>query len=88
MNNVTLTDSFPVIDITHKPKRHQGDNFTSKEPSSVSGVSNCKVPQNVTIESAIRFFEANADGEYKNLYNATATWLKTIISNKARNVGE
>lgn len=82
---VTTTGSnFPVIDITHKPRRYQGDSITN-DTSSVSvsdNVVHSNIPQNPTLESAITFYLNNADGNYKSLYSFTANWLKSILQSK------
>lgn len=47
---------------------------TSSTPEIVS-----EVPQNITIEGAINFFEKNAVGEYERLYKFTAKALREKI---------
>jgi len=84
MSNVTTTkDSFPVIDITHKPKRRQGDNIKAvqQEDSLSQEVSATKeVLGTITIERAIAFYESQAKGEYTVLYSQTAKWLREFMS--------
>lgn len=70
-----------VIDITHHSKRTQAGNLEAagviKPTVTSSGeMIESKVPQNVTIEKAIEYFRSNAQGEYANLYTATAQWLE------------
>lgn len=80
MNISTTVHKFPVQDITHHPTRFQGDNIPKEEVKEEFVQS--PVPQYPTIESAIEFYESNAVGEMKNLYNATSMWLRTILSRK------
>lgn len=83
-NNITtVKDNFPVVDITHKPKRLQRDNLRSQqsEDSAVSlAGKESDVPSIVTLERAIKFYESHADGEYKNLYLQTAKWLREFMN--------
>lgn len=83
--SVTMTtkDNFPVIDITHKPKRMQSDNL--KAVNSVTTAMEVdppvsSVPATPTLERAIEFYETHAVGEYKTLYLQTAKWLREYIS--------
>ncbi len=82
----TTHNFFPVEDITHKPLRYQGDSLRPSTESNLSEQSSTlsRVPQNVTIEKAISFYEENAHGEYRNLYLSTAKWLKESLSAKSR----
>ena len=91
MNNVTTVanGSFPVVDITHKPKRTQADNlkkagYTNDEASVADNNVQSKVPQSPTVESAIQFFEDNASGEFKALYSNTAKWLRNYLTLKVK----
>ena len=75
--------SFPVIDITHKPKRYQAENVKATEMidrSDPNTPTTSSVPNHVTVERAIQFYESNAEGEYKNLYLQTAKWLREYMS--------
>ena len=73
-----------VIDITHHSNRTQEGNLraagiitdevTTVAPKATS------VPQNVTLETAINFFESNAHGEYSILYRQTAKGLKEYLA--------
>lgn len=82
----TVSDRFPVVDITHKPKRMQGDNIRSAQRETVSvsvsyeGDNHVEVPQTMTLERAIRFYEENARGEFQSLYVQTAKWLRMLLS--------
>lgn len=83
--SVTMTtkDNFPVIDITHKPKRMQSDNL--KAVSSVTTAMEVDspaspVPATPTLERAIEFYETHAEGEYRTLYLQTAKWLREYMS--------
>lgn len=49
----------------------EGVTTSSAPPDIIS-----EVPQNVTIERAISFFEKNAAGEYERLYKFTAKALR------------
>ena len=83
MSAMTTKDNFPVIDITHKPKRMQSDNLravsqvtTAMEIDSPT----TSVPASPTLERAIEFYESHADGEYRTLYLQTAKWLREYMS--------
>ena len=79
----TTRNGFPVHDITHKPKRMQGDNLKAvfgEETSASSAGKETNIPSAVTLERAIQFYESHADGEYKNLYSQTAKWLREFMS--------
>ena len=83
MSMTTVSDNFPVVDITHKPRRMQSDNLkvaSNEEPVvSMSGVES-DIPSVVTLERAINFYESHSTGEYKNLYSQTAKWLREFMS--------
>lgn len=88
-NSVTTVGSphFPVQDITHKPKRMQGANFTEsldeviKPPTEMEG----DVEAIGTIEGAIRFYETTAkvyegtSPNMSNLFVHTAKWLRELL---------
>lgn len=79
----TVRTGFPVQDITHKPKRMQNDNLKAvlDEDKTVSLVGEeSDVPNIVTLERAIKFYESHAKGEYANLYTQTAKWLREFMS--------
>lgn len=83
MSTMTTRDNFPVVDITHRPKRMQGDNL--KAVSSVTTAMEVEaptssVPTTPTLERAIEFYETNAEGEYRTLYLQTAKWLREYMS--------
>ena len=76
-------------DITHKPKRFQNDQIAksltledSGEDSSKENLGDSFVPKVVTLERAIKFYEANATGEFVKLYKQTALWLRDILQKK------
>lgn len=79
---------FPVLDITHKPKRLQRDNILAagtqypEEESRDNQVSamSCVPLHNITIERAIQYYESNATGEFATLYSNTAVWLRRLIA--------
>lgn len=83
--SVTMTtkDNFPVIDITHKPKRMQSDNLksavqvaTAKDADTPTSA----IPVSPTLERAIEFYESHAEGEFRLLYLQTAKWLRDYMS--------
>lgn len=84
----TSRDRFPVVDITHKPKRLQRDNLIqagtacdTDEFQDNSGSKQSSVPlHNVTIERAIEYYESHASGELATLYSNTAKWLRKLMS--------
>ena len=76
---------FPVIDITHKPKRMQSDNLRGAvSMSTVYGAdtetNTSSVPATPTLEKAIAYYESHAEGEYRVLYSQTAKWLREYLS--------
>ena len=78
---MTTRENFPVVDVTHRPKRMQGANLKTmieSEPNQEKVESN--VPQSATLERAIQFYESNATGEYKVLYAQTAKWLREYMT--------
>lgn len=94
MNSVTtVSSSFPVKDITHKPKRTQAGNLSSLATAptetgevyynNTNPVSLLGVPKTVTIERAISFYESNATDEYRVLFIQTAKWLREYMSKSA-----
>lgn len=79
----TLRGSFPVEDITFKGGRKQSDILNEidtgvEENPQVISISG--VPQVITIERAIRYYEENAEGEFAKLYSATAMWLRDLMT--------
>ena len=79
----TTSSSFPVDNITHKPKRMQGDMIRLKEKESVNPVegSPSEEPLNViTLERAISYYKKmSADATNGKLYSATANWLEELL---------
>lgn len=80
----TTSSSFPVKDITHKPKRMQGDMIRLKEVE--EGIENNEntaevEPLNViTLERAISYYKSmSADRTNGKLYIATAKWLEELL---------
>ena len=72
------------IDITHKTRRYQQDIETEGDFKEESGEINERtIPINVTLESAISFYEKYAEGECEVLYRRTANWLKMLFNNVA-----
>ena len=80
----TTSSSFPVKDITHKPKRMQGDMIRLKESESNATESqNVGVEETltvVTLERAISYYKKmSADTTNGKLYSATAKWLEELL---------
>lgn len=77
---------FPVVDITHKPKRKQSDNLKNTEPMmtiqqnkdiSDNSVVLSEVPEGfITLEKAIAFYEKNSE---VTLFKFTAQWLNDFL---------
>ena len=87
MPTMTTSDRFPVVDITHKPLRTQAGNLersmslSAEERSEVSSNSHVDaVPNTITIERAIEFYESHSEGAYKVLYSLTAKWLREFMT--------
>lgn len=78
--------NFPVQDITHKPKRQQGDMIRLKQleeqgveesPATVQEYSTLKI---ITLERAISYYKGmSADPKNGKLYEATAKWLEELL---------
>ena len=81
MSDMTTTrDGFTTIDITHRPKRLQGENIrTLSEEQPEEQMSNKIVPNVLTLERAIRYYESNSTGDMKQLYSQTAKWLRELL---------
>ena len=84
VTTVTTVGNFPVEDITHKPKRRQGDNIRLAQLNKTAGDSSEQsesVPTVVTIERAITFYERQAtrSPELSVLYHQTAEWLRELM---------
>lgn len=87
-NNTTVAGvaNFPVQDITHKPKRQQGDMIRLKQleeqggeesPATVQEDSILKI---ITLERAISYYKRmSADPKNGKLYEATAKWLEELL---------
>lgn len=82
----TTTSSFPVKDVTHKPKRMQGDMIRLKEKE--LGIANSdnvvetseETLSVVTLERAISFYKSKSDDAVNGrLYVATAKWLEELL---------
>ena len=77
---------FPVIDISHKPRRYQSDNLlkagtaNSLHEEDTEPVNVTHAPRTMTLESAIHFYETNAKGDLASLYIATARWLRNYMT--------
>ena len=86
MNDVTTTrNGFPVKDITHKPKRMQGDMIRLKESeesltdneNTTKGSESLSV---ITLERAISYYKKMSTDPYNGkLYTATAKWLEELL---------
>lgn len=78
--------NFPVQDITHKPKRQQGDMIRLKQleeqgveesPATVQEDSTLKI---IILERAISYYKRmSADPKNGKLYEATAKWLEELL---------
>ena len=84
---MTTKDNFPVIDITHKPKRMQGDNLkavsvmtTAYTVEQDDAPMTNDIPATPTLERAIEYYETHAVGEFRLLYLQTAKWLKEYMT--------
>lgn len=82
----TTASNFPVRDVTHKPKRMQGDAIRLR--NSELGVSNDKNNASnnseplavITLERAISYYKRmSADEVNGKLYSATAKWLEELL---------
>ena len=82
MSMTTTKNGFPVIDVTHKPKRMQSTNLQAVQSAETGApeVKNSEVPTVVTMERAIAFYESHAEGEYSVLYSRTAQWLRELMT--------
>lgn len=67
--------------IAHKVRRYQQDGAGETGPKDEKTCA--EIPQSVTIEAAIRFFDENAKGEYATLYSRTAAWLRPLAKPEA-----
>ena len=82
---MSASKGFPVIDITHKPKRMQSENLKGVVSMCTvydadTGTHESSVPATPTLEKAIAYYESHAEGEYKVLYSQTAKWLREYMS--------
>lgn len=84
MSVTTTKNGFPVVDVTHKPKRMQSANLravqTSEDINNPAEVQNSEVPKVITLERAIHYYESHATGELAVLYSRTAQWLRELMS--------
>lgn len=79
-----MLSNFKTEDITFKNARKQSKvaeelGYFDEENNDSPYFKN-SVPQLPIIERAIKYYEENAEGQYKVLYSATATWLKSLLS--------
>ena len=86
MSDMTTTrEGFTTIDVTHRPKRLQGDNIRAlSEDVPEEQVEGNFVPNVLTLERAIRYYESNAVGEMKHLYKQTAKWLRSLLDRSVK----
>lgn len=81
----TTSSNFPVKDITHKPKRMQGDMIRLKEAEAGIIDTDSPVKENeplsvITLERAISYYKRmSADETNGKLYSATAKWLEELL---------
>ena len=89
--------NFPVENITHKPKRMQGDSIKQKyeeetEPQqrgrSTVAVNAGGTLSVITLERAIPFYEEMADKDLVNakLFIATSKWLKELLVTRSTKI--
>lgn len=79
-----MDNRFPVIDITHQPKRTQRDNILKakgeREDCSPEKVDN-EVPSVLTLERAIAFYDGiSSSPNGGKFYAMTAEWLRELLS--------
>ncbi len=78
---------FPIIDITHKPKRKQADSLKDTESMMTIQQNNKDISDNsvvlsevpegfITLEKAIAFYEKNSE---VTLFKFTAKWLNDFL---------
>lgn len=72
-------ENFPTINITRRSKRIQGQ--WGEDTPSITTTENMfaekdGIPQNPTIEGAIKFFKENAKGSLQGLYLTTSKYLE------------
>lgn len=79
-DKITTAESFITerLDVTIKPTRYQSE-VAEENKKEVSPLSAPAVPQMVTIERAIKFYEENAKGDLAQLYKFTALKLREIL---------
>ena len=81
----TTSSSFPVKDITHKPKRMQGDMIKLREAeqgiiNNEDSVSVNDTLSVITLERAISYYKRMSNDENNGkLYVATAKWLEELL---------
>jgi len=68
------------MDISYKCTRYQQDIEVEDEHEEIN-TAEIVIPVNVTLESAITFYEQHAEGVYELLYKRTANWLKMLFGN-------
>ena len=85
MSMTTTTNHFPVKDITHKPKRMQGDMIRLKEAeegllNEESTAERVEPLSVITLERAISHYnKLSSDATNGKLYSATAKWLEELL---------
>jgi hypothetical protein len=86
---VSTVGNMTVTDVTHRPKRMQGDSLKKESPvqdREVDALSD--TPNAITLESAIRYYEEHAEGEFKVLYTRTAQWLDSLRKVRIKKIEE
>ncbi len=97
MESMTTTNNlFTTIDISHKPKRMQGDSFKNTPLALEKELSNKTsseekteaIPEFLTLEKAIAYFESKSDSitNEGKFYTATAKWLRELLEFRANKV--
>ena len=80
----TTSSNFPVKDITHKPKRMQGDMIRLKEAEAGINSEDTSATEEtlnvITLERAISYYKKmSSDNTNGKLYSATAKWLEELL---------
>lgn len=80
-DTVAFSNAFPVEDISHKPKRMQGDAIRQKEseanPKEANTPETAPKSGSYTLERAIQYYEEHSSES--PLYQSTARWLKQLL---------
>lgn len=69
-------NKFRQEDISHIPKRYQQHTVGNSNEESTPQVQTAAPIGFPTLESAISYYEKNAQGDFAKLFSATAVWLR------------